>query len=74
MKLLGTKHIILFFVLISVSNLTYSQSNQDFFEEFESLIDDEKPSLLPKKMIFTQKILWGRQRPFKKNWCFKSYS
>jgi hypothetical protein len=59
MKLLGTKHIILFFVLISVSNLTYSQSNQDFFEEFESLIDDEKPSLLPEKMIFTQKILWG---------------
>jgi hypothetical protein len=59
MKLLGTKHIILFFVLISVSNLMYSQSNQDFFEEFESLIDDEKPSLLPEKMIFTQKILWG---------------
>jgi len=59
MKLLRTKHIILFFVLISVSNLTYSQNNQDFFEEFESLINNEKPSLLPEKMIFTQKILWG---------------
>ena len=59
MKLLRTKHIILFFVLISVSNLTYSQNNQDFFKEFESLINDEKPSLLPEKMIFTQKILWG---------------
>ena len=61
MKLLKTKHIILFFVLISVSNLTYSQNNQDFFEEFESLINDEKPSLLPEKMIFTQKILWGNK-------------
>lgn len=61
MKLLRTKHIILFFVLISVSNLTYSQNNQDFFEEFESLINDEKPSLLPEKMIFTQKILWGNK-------------
>ena len=63
MKLLRTKHIILFFVLISVSNLTFSQNNQDFFEEFESLINDEKPSLplLPEKMIFTQKILWGNK-------------
>ena len=36
-------------------------NNQDFFEEFESLINDEKPSLLPEKMIFTQKILWGNK-------------
>ena len=33
-----------------------SAFSQDFFEEFESLIDDEKTSLLPEKMIFTQKI------------------
>ena len=38
-----------------------SAFSQDFFEEFESLIDDEKTSLLPEKMIFTQKIFWGEK-------------
>ena len=43
-----------------------SAFSQDFFEEFESLIDDEKTSLLPEKMIFTQKIFWGENGLFRK--------
>ena len=39
---------------------------QDFTEEFENLINTEKPSLLPEKMIFTQKILWGENGLFRK--------
>ena len=31
---------------------------QDFAEEFESLINQEKPSLLPEKMLITQRVLW----------------
>ena len=36
-----------------------SVNGQDFLDEFESLINEEKIELLPEKMIFTQKILWG---------------
>lgn len=36
-----------------------SVTGQDFLDEFESLINEEKIELLPEKMIFTQKILWG---------------
>ena len=43
-----------------------SALGQDFFEEFENLIDDEKTSLLPEKMIFTQKIFWGEKGLFRK--------
>tara|TARA_B000000557_G_scaffold67818_1_gene53405 strand:- start:269 stop:904 length:636 start_codon:yes stop_codon:yes gene_type:complete len=39
---------------------------QDFTEEFDNLINTEKPSLLPEKMIFTQKILWGENGLFRK--------
>ena len=42
-----------------------SALGQDFFEEFENLIDDEKTSLLPEKMIFTQKIFWGEKGLFR---------
>ena len=37
-----------------------SVNGQDFLDEFESLINEEKIELLPEKMIFTQKILWGK--------------
>jgi len=43
-----------------------SAYGQDFFEEFENLIDDEKTSLLPEKIIFTQKIFWGKNGLFRK--------
>ena len=51
--------IILIFGLI-ISNLQPVVS-QDFLEEFESLITEEKIKLLPEKMIFTQKIFWGEK-------------
>jgi hypothetical protein len=38
-----------------------SVTGQDFLDEFESLINEEKIELLPEKMIFTQKILWGEK-------------
>ena len=52
-------------ILILVFNLNNSFT-QDFFDEFESLIEVEKPVLLPEKMIFTQKILWGEKGLFRK--------
>ena len=39
---------------------------QDFTEEFQNLINTEKPSLLPKKMLITQRILWGEKGLFRK--------
>ena len=44
---------------------------QDFTEEFENLINTEKPSLLPEKMIFSQKILWGEKGLFRKTGIVK---
>ena len=53
-----------FFLLILTFNFSFSQNN--FFEEFENLIVEEEPILLPEKMIFTQKILWGEKGLFRK--------
>ena len=53
---------LVFFLVINVSN----SFTQDFFDEFESLIEIEKPVLLPEKMIFTQRILWGEKGLFRK--------
>ena len=39
---------------------------QDFTKEFENLINTEKPSLLPEKMLITQRILWGEKGLFRK--------
>ena len=39
---------------------------QDFTEEFENLINTEKPSLLPEKMLITQRVLWGEGGLFRK--------
>jgi hypothetical protein len=47
-----------------------SVTGQDFLDEFESLINEEKIELLPEKMIFTQKILWGEKWNTKKGWSF----
>ena len=52
-------------ILFLVFNLNNSFT-QDFFDEFESLIELEKPVLLPEKMIFTQRIFWGEKGLFRK--------
>jgi len=49
------KYFFLIFILVLSLKSSYSQ---DFFDEFESLIEEET-SLLPDKMILTQRILWG---------------
>ena len=46
--------------------LSFSCFAQDFTEEFESLINTEKPNLLPEKMLITQRILWGEKGLFRK--------
>ena len=44
---------------------------QDFAEEFESLINQEKPSLLPEKMLITQRVLWGEKGLLRKTGIVK---
>jgi len=56
MKECKKKYWLLIFILVfNLNNL----HTQDFFEEFDNLIIEEKPSLLPDKMIITQRLLWG---------------
>ena len=47
----------IFFLVIYSNNI----NSQDFFEEFDNLINTEKPSLLPEKMLITQRVLWGEK-------------
>jgi len=56
MKSNKKKYFFLIFILVLSIKSSFSQ---DFFNEFESLIEEEKSSLLPDKMILTQRILWG---------------
>ena len=51
--------------------LTINCFAQDFTQEFESLINSEKPSLLPEKMIFSQRILWGEKGLLRKTGIVK---
>ncbi len=55
-------------ILLSIFALIMSINcfAQDFTEEFENLINTEKPSLLPEKMLITQRILWGDGGLFRK--------
>ena len=46
--------------------LSFSCFAQDFTKEFENLINTEKPSLLPEKMLVTQRVLWGEKGLFRK--------
>ena len=50
----------MFIVFFSVNLALHSQSN-DFLNEFEALIDNEKVQLIPDKMIFSQKLIWGER-------------
>ena len=53
--------LVLLSLILSVSCLA-----QDFTDEFENLINTEKPSLLPEKMLITQRVLWGEKGLFRK--------
>ena len=44
---------------------------QDFAEEFESLINREKPTLLPEKMLISQRVLWGEKGLLRKTGIVK---
>jgi len=61
-----TKYSLLFFVLVFTTPNLFSQESKDFSEEFEKLLINEKPILLPEKMIFSQKIFWGENGIFRK--------
>ena len=47
----------IFFLVLYSNNI----NSQDFFEEFDNLINTEKPSLLPEIMLITQRVLWGEK-------------
>lgn len=66
MNFYRTKYSLLFFVLVFTTNNLFSQESKDFSEEFEKLLINEKPILLPEKMIFSQKIFWGENGIFRK--------
>ena len=57
------KNILLSLLALALSINCFAQ---DFTEEFQNLINTEKPSLLPEKMLITQRILWGEKGPFRK--------
>ena len=60
-------------ILLSLFAIIFSVNcfAQDFTEEFENLINIEKPSLLPEKMIFSQRILWGERGLLRKTGIVK---
>ena len=60
-------------ILLSLFSIIFSVNcfAQDFTEEFESLINTEKPSLLPDKMIISQRILWGEKGLLRKTGIVK---
>ena len=52
--------------LITIFVVILGIQAQDFSDEFENLINQEKPSLLPEKMLITQRLLWGERGLFRK--------
>ncbi|CAI8334403.1 MAG: hypothetical protein ACJ0O6_00930 [Candidatus Marisimplicoccus sp.] len=52
--------------LITIFVIILGIQAQDFSDEFENLINQEKPSLLPEKMLITQRLLWGEKGLFRK--------
>ena len=57
--------------LITMFVLILGIQAQDFAKEFESLINQEKPSLLPEKMLITQRLLWGEKGLLRKTGIVK---
>ena len=60
-------------ILLSIFALTIGINcfAQDFSEEFESLINTEKPTLLPEKMLISQRVLWGEKGLLRKTGIVK---
>ena len=59
------------FLSIFFSQAVFSQDRQELFE---SLFEEERPineQLLPRKMIFTQSLLWGENGLFRKTFISK---
>ena len=59
------------FLSIFFSQAVFSQDRQELFE---SLFEEERPineQLLPKKMIFTQSLVWGENGLFRKTFISK---
>lgn len=46
-------------VLMLISNLSHAQEGEDLFTLLENPI--EAPELLPERMLFTQRLLWGEK-------------
>jgi len=61
------------YILLSIFALTIGTNcfAQDFSEEFESLINTEKPTLLPEKMLISQRVLWGEKGLLRKTGVVK---
>ena len=55
--------VIIFFVIFFPSNV-FAQTKEDLFSLIEE--KEEKQELLPKRMVFTQKIFWGERGLFRK--------
>ena len=64
-----TKNIYL--IILFALFLSINIQAQDFSQEFENLVNTERPSLLPEKMIFSQKLLWGEKGLFRKTGIVK---
>ena len=57
------KLLLIFAIAISAHNLSFAQEGEDLF----TLIDEniQAPPLLPARMVFTQRLLWGEKGVFR---------
>ena len=57
------KLLLIFTIAVSASNLSFAQEGEDLF----MLIDEniQAPPLLPARMVFTQRLLWGEKGVFR---------
>ena len=57
------KLLLIFAIVVSAHNLSFAQEGEDLF----MLIDEniQAPPLLPARMVFTQRLLWGEKGVFR---------
>ena len=57
------KLLLIFTIAVSASNMSFAQEGEDLF----MLIDEniQAPPLLPARMVFTQRLLWGEKGVFR---------
>jgi len=57
------KLLLIFAIVVSAHNLSFAQKGEDLF----TLIDEniQAPPLLPARMVFTQRLLWGEKGVFR---------